>query len=283
MATGGREARFRHSAILHRVDTAAPRSIRIEEIWRYPVKSLQGERLSGAILDDSGLRGDRCWGVRDETTGRILTGRREPQLLLAAASLADDGEPDVVLPSGEVCRGQGSETNTALSKWLGRPVTLVGAVGAAGGEAEYFADATDDASEAIEWTMPPDRFVDAMPLLLLTTASLRAGAALYPAGDWSVRRFRPNLLIDADGDDWLEDHWCGFTLNIGSAAVVPRQGCIRCTMVTRPQPELVRDLAIYQTLARHHRGTLGVWTQVNTPGDVHVDDAVTVAPKEADR
>ncbi|MEY2445300.1 MAG: uncharacterized protein QOE00_1880 [Ilumatobacteraceae bacterium] len=259
------------------MDTAAPRSLRIEEIWRYPVKSLQGERLSGAILDDSGLRGDRRWGVRDETTGKILTGRREPKLLLAAASLADDGEPEIVLPSGEVCRGLGSATDTALSEWLERPVTLVGAVGSPAGEAEFFADATDDASEAIAWTMPPDRFVDAMPLLLLTTASLRSGAVLHPAGDWSVRRFRPNLLIDADGDEWLEDTWCGFEVHIGSAVVVPRQGCVRCTMVTRPQPELVRDLEIYKTLARHHGGTFGVWTQVNTPGDVHVNDAVTVA------
>lgn len=259
------------------MDTAAPRPLRIEEIWRYPVKSLQGERLSEATLDDSGLRGDRRWGVRDETTGKILTGRREPQLLLAGASLADDGEPDIVLPSGEVCHGEGSETNTALSKWLQRPVTLVGAVGGPRGEAEYFADATDDTSEAIGWTMPADRFVDAMPLLLLTTASLRSGEVLYPAGDWNVRRFRPNILIDADGDDWLEDNWCGSTLHIGSAAVVPRQGCARCTMVTRPQPELVRDLEIYKTLARHHDGTFGVWTQVTTPGDVHVNDAVTVA------
>jgi hypothetical protein len=48
-------------------------------------------------------------------------------------------------------------------------------------------------------------------------------------------------------------------------------------MVTRPQPELARDLEIYKTLARHHGGTFGVWTQVNTPGDIHVNDAVTVA------
>jgi hypothetical protein len=46
--------------------------------------------------------------------------------------------------------------------------------------AEYFADATDDTSAAIEWTMPPGRFVDALALLVLTTASLRAGAARYP-------------------------------------------------------------------------------------------------------
>ncbi|MEY2400838.1 MAG: uncharacterized protein QOJ08_949 [Ilumatobacteraceae bacterium] len=251
--------------------------MRIQEIWRYPVKSLQGEKLSEAAVDESGLSGDRCWGVRDETTGKILTARREPQLLLAAASLAEGNEPNIVLPTGHVCRGSGADTDVALSDWLRRPVTLVGALDAPGGEAEFFADATDDSSAVIGWTMPPGRFVDAMPLLLLTTASLRTGAALYPTGEWNVRRFRPNLLIDADGDGWLEDSWCGSTVHIGSTAVLPRQGCVRCTMVTRPQPELVRDLDIYKTVARHHGGTMGVWTQVHTPGVVHVDDLVTVA------
>ncbi len=255
--------------------------MRLAAIWRYPVKSLQGESLSEGLLDNNGLRGDRSWGIRDEATGKILTGRREPQLLLAAASLADDGQPDIVLPSGEVCRGAGVETDAALSDWLHRPVTLVGAVDAPGGEAEYFADATDDTSQAIAWTMPPGRFVDASPVLVLTTASLRTGAALYPAGDWNVRRFRPNLLVDVDvaaeAEKWVEDGWCEHDVNIGSVVVVPRQGCTRCTMVTRPQPELDRDLGIYKTVARHHGGTFGVWTEVQAPGAVSVGDLVTVA------
>ena len=253
--------------------------MKLEAIWRYPVKSLQGEQLSDVVLDTSGLSGDRCWGIRDETTGKILTGRREPKLLLAAASLADDGQPDIALPSGEICRGMGPDTDTALSDWLARPVTLVGAVGAPGGEAEYFAVATDDTSEAIGWTMPAGRFVDASPLLLLTTASLRAGAALYPAGDWNVRRFRPNLFVDVDddGEGWVEDGWCGTEVTIGSVVVAPRQGCVRCTMVTRPQPDLDRDLDIYKTVARHHGGTFGVWTDIRTPGRVCAGDPVTVA------
>ncbi|MGZ4673654.1 MAG: MOSC domain-containing protein, partial [Ilumatobacteraceae bacterium] len=242
------------------MDTATPSiTMRLDAIWRYPVKSLQGERLAEATLDSSGLRGDRCWGVRDEGTGKILTGRREPQLLLAAASLTDDGEPDIVLPSGDRCRGVGPETDAALSDWLHRPVTLIDAVEAPPGTAEFFADATDDTSPAIEWSMPPGRFVDASPLLMLTTASLRTGAALYPAGDWDVRRFRPNVLIEVDADGWVEDGWCGQTVHLGAAEVLPRQPCVRCTMVTRPQPALTRDLDIYKTVARHHGGTFGVW------------------------
>ena len=261
------------------MDTAsAIGTMRLRAIWRYPVKSLQGEELPEAVLEGNGLRGDRCWGIRDETTGRILTGRREPKLLLAAATLGDDDEPTVVLPSGDRCPGTGPDTDAALTDWLERPVTLVGAVGAPGGEAEFFADATDDTSRAIQWTMPAGRFVDAAPLLVLTTASLRAGASLHPEGAWEVRRFRPNLLVDVDADGWVEDGWCGRTVHVGAAALVPQQPCIRCTMVTRPQPDLPRDLDIYKSLARHHEGTLGVWTQVHAPGSVGVDDLVTVRP-----
>jgi uncharacterized protein YcbX len=155
-------------------------------------------------------------------------------------------------------------------------VTLVAAEDDPGGRAEFFADATDDASAAIEWTMPSGRFVDAMPLLVVTTASLRAGAALHPEGVWDARRFRPNLLVDVDGDGWVEDGWRGATLRIGDVELLPRQACERCTMVTRPQPGLARDLDIYRTVARHHAGTFGMWTRVRTPGTLRTGDPVQV-------
>ena len=254
--------------------------MRLAQITRYPVKSLQGEVVSTAEVEADGLRGDRCWGIRDETTGKVLTGRRAPQLLFAAAALAPDGTPEITLPTGETCHGPGAETDAALSAWLGKPVRLVGAVGAPAGRAEYFADATDDASEAIEWTMPDDRFVDAMPLLVLTTASLRTAAALYPHGEWSVRRFRPNLLVDVEDDGWVEDGWCArATLRIGTVELQPHEPCIRCTMVSRPQPELDADPDIFRTLARSHRGHLGVWTTVAAAGQLGVDDEVGIEPR----
>ena len=70
------------------------------ELWRYPVKSLQGERLATANVEADGLQGDRRWGIRDEATGRVLTGRREPRLLEAAATLNEANEPVIVLPGG---------------------------------------------------------------------------------------------------------------------------------------------------------------------------------------
>jgi MOSC domain-containing protein len=247
--------------------------LRLVELWRYPVKSLQGEPLDTALVERDGLAGDRAWGIRDEATGKILTARREPPLLLARSRLEESGRPEITLPDGTICSGVGPRTDQRLSAWLERPVNLVAAAGRPGAAAEYFADATDDTSAAIEWTMPPGRFVDNLPLLVITTASLRAGRALHVEGVWDVRRFRPNLLLDTDGSDWLEDSWVGRALRIGEVVVGVRAPCIRCTMVTRPQPRLDRDLAIYRALARHHQGTFGMWSDIRTPGTIRAGDA----------
>jgi uncharacterized protein YcbX len=239
------------------------------------VKSLQGEAVTNGQVQRDGLVGDRSWGIRDEITGKVLTARRAPGLLCASSTLTPDGAPVLTLPTGETCQGPGAATDRSLSRWLGKSVSLVSVTEVPSGRAEYFADATDDSSEAIEWTMPPERFVDSSPLLLLTTASLRTAAALYPAGDWQLRRFRPNLVVDVPGDGWVEDGWCGSSeLRIGTARLQPEDPCVRCTMVTRPQPGLVEDRDIFRTIARHHRGLLGAWTSVSRPGDVHAGDEV---------
>jgi uncharacterized protein YcbX len=253
--------------------------MRLVQIARYPVKSLQGEIVSGATLNADGVQGDRCWGIRDERTGKVLTGRRAPELLFAAATLMPDGTPVITLPTGVVCRGPGVDTDAALSDWLGKAVSLVRSLDVPAANAEFFADPTDDTSEALEWTMPAGRFVDAMPLLVLTTASLRTASALYPQGDWQLRRFRANLVLDVADDGWLEDTWCGeAVLDVGTARLEPQEPCMRCTMVTRPQPDVDEDRDIFRTLARHHGGRFGAWSTVASGGTVAVGDEVSVTP-----
>ena len=246
-------------------------------IWRYPVKSMQGEPLEAADVETDGLRFDRSFGIRSVTTGRILTGRRRPELLLASARMVD-GEPEISLPDGSTRRGVGPAADGILSRWLDEPVELVAAAEGPAAAAEFFADATDDTSSAIEWTMPAGRFVDAQPVLLVTEATLETGARLYPEGDWNVRRFRPNLLVAGTDQGWAEDSWLDRTVTLGDAAIIPRAPCQRCTMVTRPQPQLTRDLDIYRTLLRSHGGTLGVWSAIVTPGKVRLHDPVHLRP-----
>jgi uncharacterized protein YcbX len=250
-------------------------AIEVVGIWRYPVKSLQGEPLDTAVVEHDGLLGDRRWGIRDGRTGRILTARRRPELLHAAARY-QEGRPVITLPDGRVADGPGPTTDRLLSQWLGGPASLVSSVEGAPGRAEYFEDATDDASRPIEWTMPASRYVDAAALLVLTGASLRAASALHPAGSWEPRRFRPNLLVETPGDGWFEDGWIGGRLGVGTAVLAPTEGCIRCTMVTREQPGIEADRDVFRVLARHHGARFGVWCEVAVPGAVAVRDPVSV-------
>src|ERR1700747_1952842 len=64
----------------------------VQEIWRYPVKSMAGELLDAAELTEDGVEGDRIVQVRNRS-GRILTARTKPALLLHRAALGPDGEP----------------------------------------------------------------------------------------------------------------------------------------------------------------------------------------------
>src|SRR5690348_2837053 len=58
-----------------RADAWKETGVHVAELWRHPVKSLQGEPLDEAVVEDSGLAGDRRWGIVDSETGVVLTGR----------------------------------------------------------------------------------------------------------------------------------------------------------------------------------------------------------------
>jgi uncharacterized protein len=102
---------------------------RVLELWRYPVKSMQGECVESLEIDEHGVVGDRRWAVLDESTGRLLHGRTTRPLLQAASRLGR-GMPVVTLPGGEELHGPSPATDGALSAWLGRPVRLVASQGA---------------------------------------------------------------------------------------------------------------------------------------------------------
>src|SRR5919204_4604941 len=93
--------------------------MRVLELWRYPVKSLQGGRLDSVAVRGDGLEGDRRFAIYDLETGLGLTARRVPELLFASARLREDGSVDITLPDGSLAR-----SDDALSAWLRRRVAL---------------------------------------------------------------------------------------------------------------------------------------------------------------
>src|SRR5207253_9758446 len=94
--------------------------------------------------------------------------------------------------------------------------------------------------ELFEYTSPPGTYFDALPLHLLTTASLRALGRLNPASRFDRRRFRPNFLIEPEAgtDDLVEGGWCGEPLSVGGATVMVEVGTLRCSMKMLPHGDL---------------------------------------------
>jgi hypothetical protein len=170
--------------------------------------------------------------------------------------------------------GTGRQLDEALTEWLGREVSLVPAKDHPAVSAENFDDPLDESSGVHSWQLPEGRFVDAAPLLLITTATLASAAGIYPEGRWDIRRFRPNIVLETPATSWLEDGWRGLGLRIGQVELSVRKPCGRCTMVTRPQPGIPADPTIFRSLAHEHGATFGVLCDVVAPGRINVDDEV---------
>jgi uncharacterized protein YcbX len=238
-------------------------------LWRYPVKSMQGESISAAELGTFGIVGDRRYGVQAEPSGRILSAKRVGRLLSARAQSISSVR--ISLPTGEVLDGPGRSTDSALSSWLEQSVRLVEANHEEIPTFESQADDADDASASVTWQGRPGAFVDSSPVHLLTTSSLRAMAIQRPDLDWNMARFRPNLLVETAGDRRLEDNWVGRRCSLGDVQLEIIKPCTRCVMVTRSQPQgLARQLGVLSHLSQVAEGTLGVLARVVRPGTVAV-------------
>ena len=103
---------------------------RIQEIWRHPVKSMAGEKLSECIVGALGIPGDRGWALRDEKTREITNGKRIPLLMQCAAAYEeqpnDGAMPPVGIsfPDGSRVNSNDPQVNARLSEVLGKDVTL---------------------------------------------------------------------------------------------------------------------------------------------------------------
>ena len=103
---------------------------RITEIWRYPVKSMGGERISQTGLGANGVPGDRAWAVRDEVRGGIRGAKKIPALMrcprATRAHRARSACPHrrSRLPGGDTLRADAPDANERVSAAVGTKVTL---------------------------------------------------------------------------------------------------------------------------------------------------------------
>ncbi|MFQ1004197.1 MOSC domain-containing protein [Modestobacter sp. SSW1-42] len=235
--------------------------LRVLEVWRFPVKSLLGERLEHAELGAEGVVGDRGWALFDAGTGFGLTARRVPELLFAAGRLRADGTAEVVLPDGTV-----TTDDDVLSDWAGRRVTLRPA-GEVVGDRRYEnpADVDDEGGRWNPFSGADGAFHDNADarVTLLSTGTL---------GSWDRRRFRANVALAGAGEDEL----VGRRVRLGGAQLDVVRRVPRCVMTTRPQAGgVARDTGVLKTIHRERGGALAVGAVVTAPGPVAVGDALT--------
>ena len=208
--------------------------MRLAEIWRYPVKSMAGERLAAAELRGDGIEGDRlvqAWDARD----RIVTARTRPALLGLRAALGEDGQPRVDgLP------------------WTDPAVTR---------EVEQAAGA----GVRLRRFEQEERF-DVLPLLIVSDGALAAFGR-------DPRRLRPNLVI-AGVEGLAERGWEGRALRIGRAVVGLADLRGRCVMTTFDPDTQKQDVGVLRDIAQRFDGRLGLNALVLEPARISEGDPV---------
>lgn len=287
---------------------------RVAEVWRFPVKSMLGERLVQVEIGATGVVGDRGWALLDPTDGKVVSAknpRKWPRMLELRATYLEapvQGAPpppvEISLPDGSSVRSGTTGVDASLSAYLGRSVQLVSTApevptmeetwpAIEGLAPESFIAGTridtavpDETVSDIQMAMaaPAGTFFDLSALHLLTTSTLAELTRLLPQGAFDVRRYRPNVLVDSSDAGFTENTWVGKRVMLGpDAAMQVVLPTMRCIMTTLAQQDLAYDPDLLRTIAAANRleidglGTwacAGVYGDAAAPGTVRVGDTV---------
>jgi uncharacterized protein len=209
----------------------------VSEIWRYPVKSLKGERLTETEVTKFGIPGDRQIAVIRTINRRFLTSRSRPKLLGLQGSINTDGVPTI---NGH--RWDSAEALQLVREAAGEPVTLQ--------------------------QIPAPQAFDVLPLLVATD-----GAARYLNIDH--RRLRPNILL-ADVPELEERSWPGHIIAIGDVRIHAEKLRDRCVMTTFDPDTQVQDPSVLLRIIRELDGSTALDSSVITPGKIRIGDRAQI-------
>jgi MOSC domain-containing protein len=288
-------------------------------LWRFPVKSMGGERLEQAELTEHGLVGDRAYALIDANTGKVVSAKSVklfPDLFNCRAAFVEPprsgGElppVQITLPNGTSVTSDSSDVDRVLSAYFRRDVTLARAAPEDFTIDQYHPDIDDVdpagyrdtfveqklgsaffAQAGLPSPLPADSFLDLFPVSVLTTSTLEQLSELRPQSHFDQRRFRMNVIVDTKEGGFVENDWVDHELTIGDAV---RLGVAlpdpRCVMTTLAQEELPKDTEVLRTLTRHNRVQVGaaglfpcagVYAVVEVPGTLRVGDRVALPGSE---
>jgi uncharacterized protein YcbX len=287
----------------------------VRGLWRFPVKSMQGEQLDAADLTEGGVVGDRAYAVMDRETGKVASAKHPklwPNLLQCRAAFArpprrgEEAPPvRIELADGSSVMSDAPDVDAVLTRFFGREVELARAAEHGYTIDQYHPDEEnydpdghrDEVVEAqlgaaffsergLPSAVPEGSFFDLYPLSVLTTSTLDQLGELEPESRFDARRFRMNVIVDTPATGFVENDWVGHTLAIGDdvrlSVSLPDP---RCVMPSLAQEDLPRDSRILRTLVKHNRldvgGALypcvGVYAVAEATGTIGENDRVSLA------
>jgi len=231
----------------------------VEAIFRYPVKSMAGERLEVANLGWHGLDGDRRLAFRriDDRSGfPWLTATRLPDLLLFAPHRPEDGPPGdlpthVRTPDGADMPVFGEELAAEVGRRCGAPVQMM----------QWKHGIFDEASLSV--------------IALDTVHELGRLAAR----SLDVRRFRPNIVVRSlRSVPFQEDEWLGGVLSFGNEdegpAVTVTTRDLRCSMVNLDPDSASRAPEVMKAVVRANQNNAGIYGTVTRVGRLAVGQTI---------
>jgi len=263
-----------------------------------------GHSLASVEMGDNGIPGDRSWALRDNERGGFKVGKRVAAVMGLSANLVDEpkqnelsAEVMITLANGNQISSKSQDIDNILSGALGVSVSLSPLVpkdqldyyrrrppdpnaDVQASLREVFARTDDEPlpdlrgfpQELFEYESPPGTYFDAFELLVVTQQSLASLAAHNASSRFDVRRFRPNIVLDADQSGYPEETWVGKLGRIGDAVIEFVMPCPRCVMTTHGFADLPKDAKIMRSLVQANDGNLGVYAKVKHPGAIRVGD-----------
>ena len=287
----------------------------VGELWRFPVKSMRGERLAEAEVTARGVLGDRAYALVDIDTGRVVSAksvRLFPGILNCTAKFveaphrhAEAPAVQISLTDGKTVRSDSGDVDRVMSAFFGRNVSLRRSApedftidqyhpNVEGADPGGNRDAVVPqklgsalfASLGMESPVPVGSFLDVFPMSVLTSSTLARLTELQPKSRFDLRRFRMNVILKTDGSGFVENDWVDHTLGLGDGAQLSIALLDpRCVMTTLAQDDLPQDIEVLRSLVHHNRlqvGDLGkypcagVYAVVSAQGTVRTGDSVTL-------
>ncbi len=231
----------------------------IQELVRYPIKSMAGVPAQAAFLGWHGLQGDRRYAFRrmDEKSGfPWLTASKLPELLRYHPVGLDEQleEPmptHVRTPAGEMLEIGSTELQRSISEQFGGPVELM----------QLKHGIFDDASISV---------------INLATMDAICQAANLPV---DTRRFRANIVVDTTAaEPFLEDGWVGGKLVFGDEESGPMVHVtmrdIRCMMINLDPDTAQQDASVMKAVVRLNQNNAGAYGTVVRTGELLMGDKV---------